>query len=76
MNLKFKLSLSAAMLLGGILVTNAQSKLTPGSNMVLRQLRATKAGKTQGLYPASLKMTTPITQNNICALAKLSDGHS
>lgn len=74
MNLKFKLSLSAAMLLGGILVTNAQSKLTPGSNMVLRQLRATKAGKTQGLYPASLKMTTPITQNNICALAKLSDG--
>lgn len=73
MNFSFKLGLLAAVLLGGISVTNAQSSLTPGSRMVLRQLRAAKAGKTQELYPASLKMAPVLRQESVCALAKLSD---
>ena len=73
MNLLFKSCLLAAMLLGGVLVTKAQGALTPGSSMVLRQLRAAKAGKTQALYPASLKASAPLPQDHVCALAKLSD---
>ena len=55
MNHLYRTSLLAAMLLGGILVSNAQQTLTPASRMALRQMRAAQQENVAELYPASYR---------------------
>ena len=63
------------MLLGGILVSNAQQTLTPASRMALRQMRAAQQENVAELYPASYrKVMNRMPQNQVSALVKLQEG--
>ena len=63
------------MLLGGILVSNAQQTLTPASRMALRQMRATQQENAAELYPTAYrKVMGRMPQNQVSALVKLQEG--